>query len=65
MIADSGNIIGEGNFYDLWEKNYVLISCIFKDDGPGSLKGGRLGVYCDSQVTQKLNVNIIDFSLAD
>jgi len=22
---------------------------IFKDDGPGSLKGGRLGVYCDSQ----------------
>ena len=49
LIADSGNIIGKWN---LLSSDVFLISCIFKDDGPGSLKGGRLGVYCDSQVTK-------------
>ena len=53
LIADSGNIIGYNlNKCLIWEKKTgSLFSCIFKDDGPGSLKGGRLGVYCDSQVT--------------
>ena len=57
LIADSGNIIGMRNllsFHLIYflRESFVLISCIFKDDGPGSLKGGRLGVYCDSQVTK-------------
>jgi len=36
----------------LWEGAQLIAdSGNIIDDGPGSLKGGRLGVYCDSQVT--------------
>ena len=45
MVADSGSILDTGDHTSKYSVSFSLLVA-----GPESLRGGRLGVYCDSQV---------------
>ena len=55
MVADSGSILDTGHHTNNYSVSFSLLVA-----GPESLRGGRLGVYCDSQVSSTPNLLIVE-----